>query len=141
MSKTMVGQPLPMGFKFDGELSLIQNAKSAWEVELETKRRQGERNMKVLARRVFRTDEIEVSYQPFAPAVPTFAIGGELIAYGNGEFHLAEICHSCGKDWKLRKFSSLAGLGRVIAENDEDDDFVCKRCEWLEALAGAKKKS
>jgi hypothetical protein len=139
MGKPSLAPALPMGFKYDPDASLSENAKGAWETELDKRRMQGAHNMRVLARRVFRTDHFEVIYQENAPDVPTIEVDDELVAWGAGEFHLIEFCRDCTKEWKARKFSSLAGFGRVIAERDVDEAFVCRNCQYVEALAGLKK--
>lgn len=144
MTRTIPTPAMPLGSRFDPDASIMDNARAAWDAQQEIRRGQNERNAKTLARRVFRTDDLEFSYDVNTGLdVPTFTIEDELIAYYVGEggstFVLIEFCGDCGNETKGRQFSSLADLGRRIAERDEADAFVCQQCRMMAQVRQAKR--
>lgn len=144
MTRTVPTPAMPLGVKFDPENTLLNNAQVAWEFEQHRNREQRERNAKVLARRMFRTDDLDFSYDVNVGLdTPLFTVEDELIVYLQGErgstFALIEYCGECGKEWNTRGFGSLADLGRVIVERDADDPFVCRICKLMAQAAGMRK--
>lgn len=136
MTKVPPTPAMPMGVKWDTELSIIDNAVNARAYDRHRRRTQAEHNARVLARRVFHTDELEFSYaEATGIDIPTFVIEDELFAFGNGEFSLIEMCSSCGKEPKGRPFGSIATLGRVLEERDEADVYVCRVCQIIASRA------
>lgn len=141
MTKALVAPAMPLGVKFDSDLTLIENAQAAWQGRVELSRAQSERSARILARRVFRTEEIEFEYHPLDPETPRFTIEGELVAFSeNGKFALVELCSGCGNDWRLGSFGDLAGLGRAIAVRDDDTEFVCRDCMIEGKVRKARKR-
>lgn len=53
-------------------------------------------------------------------------------------FALVEFCSDCGKEAKARQFSSLATLGKRMAERDEADAFVCQQCRLVSHVRRTK---
>lgn len=142
---TLPAPAVPHGAKFDADATIMENARSAWDAQKTLNRSQRERNARVAARRIFRTDEIEFDYQAVTGQDnPSFTIEDELIVYLPGQrgevFSLVEICGGCGKDWKGRAFFSLAELGKRIDERDEDQPFVCADCRVAESFKSRGRK-
>lgn len=145
MPKTIPAPAVPLGATFDPDASIMDNATSAWEAQKRINRTQRERNANVLARRIFRTDNLEFEYEAvYGLDVPTFIVEDERVVCWDGEggitFALAEVCGGCGDEWKPRAFTSLATLGKRIEERDGDDPFVCRECEFKARLDSMGKK-
>lgn len=139
MARTVRTPAVPMGARFDPDETLITNASAAWEHEKSRTREQNEKNAKVLARRVFRTDDLLFEYDDrIGLDVPTFGIEGEIIAWTGEGFSLVEFCSECGEIPSGRPFKSLAGLGRVVEERDRADAHTCRDCKILAAVKGNK---
>lgn len=132
--------PLPMGFRINPELTLVENAKEAWGKRKNVHHAQIEHNARVAARRVFPREIVDADALTFAydealyPDIPKFEIDGELFAFNNErkEFALVEICGGCGQHWKFNGFLGIADLGREIASRDARDPFLCNLCKALE---------
>lgn len=136
MARTIPTPAIPHGAHFNSEASVLENASAAWEADKALRRKQGEHNAKVLARRIFRTDEFSFEYDArIGLDVPSFEVDDELLIFNGSDFSLVEFCSVCGREPKGRRFKSLSGLGAAIEERDEDPGHVCRVC-----LATGRKK-
>lgn len=138
MSKALPAPAMPMGISFDPDIQLTENAVAAWEAKKSQVRAQAERSASQLIRRVFRIEDVEFSYQSFAPETPCLVIDDEMVAYRSedGCLALVELCGECGDDWQTRSFRDLAGFGRAIEMRDDALAFVCRDCQ----VEGATRK-
>jgi hypothetical protein len=133
-----------MGFRFNSDLSLTENARAAWDVKKSVYLTQMERNARLLARKVLPgvdDKEIEFKYdEALYPETPTFDLDDELIAYNGSRKQLAliEICVGCGKQWQWNHFSGIAELGRELTSRDARDPFQCKLCEMVDRTGTTK---
>lgn len=140
MSKVGRGA-MPMGARFDPDASVAENAASAWERAQELIRQGQERQLKLGLRNAFRLEEMpDVFYLGQYPRVPLVEIGEDLVAYADGSLQLADRCGICAEILRFSEFHSLATYGERLAIRDADEPFVCRSCEYKEALAGVGKK-
>jgi hypothetical protein len=120
---------IPMGFRIDPDLSVLDNARAAWDAQSALRKRDGERGIKDAIRRVLKTDPdvLEVGFlEP--DQIPTVELDDELIAYDEGSLSLVEMCGDCGEHWKLWRFSSLTGMGQVLSTREQAPHFKCEDC-------------
>lgn len=137
--------PVPMGFRFDPDKSIAENARIAWDTKRQVTRPQAEHNAKVALRHLFgrhlELDDVVFSYDEARSFErPLLELDDELVAWiaERGQFALVEWCSECGKAPDLRTFDSIAGLGQVLSDRDNDEPHVCKSCQILAAIREQK---
>jgi hypothetical protein len=125
-----VTKTIPMGFRIDPELSIVDNARAAWSNQSDLRRRDGERGLRDALRRVLKTnpDEMEIRFLEPGQVVATVEIDDELIAFDDGHLAVVEMCGDCGEAWRFWGFHSLTGLGEVLAKREDAPHFKCENC-------------
>lgn len=133
---------IPMGFRIDPELSVVENARAAWTNQVDLRRRDSKRGIQDALRRILKTnpDEMEIGFLEPDREVATVEIDDELVAFHEGRLAVVEMCGDCGEQSKLWSFNSLTGFGEVLAKRDESPHFKCENCRHADIGVKLKRR-